>query len=66
MTAGNNPAATLIVHGVQDMVVDAVNAFILAQRLPNVTLLLLPDANHGAHSQHAEVFLLSAHAFLAD
>ena len=55
---------TLIVHGVKDIVVDAVNAVILAANLPNATLLLLPDASHGAQSQHAELFLTNARLFL--
>jgi pimeloyl-ACP methyl ester carboxylesterase len=54
----------LIVHGNKDIVVDAVNAFILAEHLPYATLLILPDASHGAQSQHAEVFLANARLFL--
>jgi pimeloyl-ACP methyl ester carboxylesterase len=56
---------TLIVHGTDDVVVDSVNAFILAKNLPDATLLLLPDASHGAQSQHAEVFLANARLFLS-
>ena len=55
---------TLIVHGNKDVVVDPINAFILEERLPNATLLMLPDASHGAQSQHAEVFLANARLFL--
>jgi pimeloyl-ACP methyl ester carboxylesterase len=55
---------TLIVHGVKDVVVDSVNAVILAENLPDATLLMLPDASHGAQSQHAEVFLANARLFL--
>jgi pimeloyl-ACP methyl ester carboxylesterase len=55
---------TLIVHGVRDVVVDSVNAVILAENLSNATLILLPDASHGAQSQHAEVFLANARLFL--
>src|SRR5271163_149262 len=55
---------TLIVHGNKDIVVDPINAFILQQHLPHATLLLLPDASHGAQSQHAEVFLANARLFL--
>jgi pimeloyl-ACP methyl ester carboxylesterase len=54
----------LIVHGNKDVVVDPVNAFILEERLPNATLLVLPDASHGAQSQHADVFLANARLFL--
>jgi hypothetical protein len=30
----------------------------------NAGLLMLPDASHGAQSQHAEVFLANARLFL--
>jgi pimeloyl-ACP methyl ester carboxylesterase len=55
---------TLIVHGAKDIVVDSVNAFILEQNLCDAKLLILPDASHGAQSQHAEVFLANARLFL--
>ena len=55
---------TLIVHGVKDVVVDSVNAVILAENLSNATLLMLPGASHGAQSQHAEIFLANARLFL--
>jgi pimeloyl-ACP methyl ester carboxylesterase len=55
---------TLIVHGAHDIVVEPVNAYILAQNLPDATLLMLPDASHAAQSQHAEVFLANARLFL--
>ncbi len=54
----------LIVHGTEDIVVDAVNAFILGERLSDARLLMLPDASHGAQSQHADVFLANARLFL--
>ncbi len=55
---------TLIVHGAKDIVVDAVNAMILEENLSDARLLMLPDASHGAQSQHAEVFLADARLFL--
>jgi pimeloyl-ACP methyl ester carboxylesterase len=57
---------TLIVHGVKDVVVDPVNAWILEENLSDARLLVLPDASHGAQSQHAEVFLANARLFLKD
>ena len=48
---------TLIVHGSKDVVVMPINAFLLAQHLPNAQLIMYPDASHGAQSQHADVFL---------
>jgi uncharacterized protein (TIGR03086 family) len=55
---------TLIVHGTKDIVVDSVNAVILERHLSGATLLMFPDASHGAQSQHAEVFLAIARLFL--
>jgi pimeloyl-ACP methyl ester carboxylesterase len=62
LSAITQPA--LIVHGSKDVVVDPINAFILEERLPNATLLMFPDASHGAQSQHVEVFLGNARPFL--
>jgi pimeloyl-ACP methyl ester carboxylesterase len=56
---------TLVVHGTQDIVVFPINAFILAEHLPNAQLIMYPDSNHGAQYQHAEVFLKHANLFLS-
>jgi pimeloyl-ACP methyl ester carboxylesterase len=55
---------TLIVHGNKDIVVTPINAFILAEHLPNAQLITYPDASHGAYSQYAENFLENATVFL--
>jgi pimeloyl-ACP methyl ester carboxylesterase len=55
---------TLIVHGNKDVVVMPINAFLLAQHLPNAQLIMYPDSSHGAQSQHAEVFLQHVKLFL--
>lgn len=55
---------TLIVHGSKDVVVMPINAFLLAEHLPNAQLIMYPDASHGAQSQHAESFLENARLFL--
>ena len=55
---------TLIVHGSKDIVVMPINAFLLAQHLPDALLVIHPDASHGAQSQHAEIFLEHARLFL--
>jgi pimeloyl-ACP methyl ester carboxylesterase len=55
---------TLIVHGSKDVVVIPINAFLLAQHLPNAQLIKYPDASHGAYSQYAEKFLENARLFL--
>ena len=54
----------LIVHGSKDIVVMPINAFLLAQHLPDAQLVMYPDASHGAQSQHAEVFLEHTRLFL--
>jgi pimeloyl-ACP methyl ester carboxylesterase len=55
---------TLIVHGNKDIVVTPINAFILAEHLPDAQLIMYPDANHAAYSQYAENFLENARLFL--
>jgi pimeloyl-ACP methyl ester carboxylesterase len=55
---------TLVVHGSKDVVVMPINAFLLAQHLPNAQLIMYPDASHGAQSQHADVFLEHVRLFL--
>jgi pimeloyl-ACP methyl ester carboxylesterase len=55
---------TLIVHGNKDIVVTPINAFILAEHLPNAQLIMYPDANHAAYSQYAENFVENARRFL--
>jgi pimeloyl-ACP methyl ester carboxylesterase len=57
---------TLIVHGSKDIVVLPINAFLLAQHLPDAQLVMYPDASHGAQSQHAEIFLEHARLFLSE
>jgi pimeloyl-ACP methyl ester carboxylesterase len=55
---------TLVVHGTKDIVVQPVNAFILAQHLPDAQLIMYPDSSHGAQYQHADLFLTHAKLFL--
>jgi pimeloyl-ACP methyl ester carboxylesterase len=55
---------TLIVHGNKDVVITPINAFLLAEHLPNARLIMYPDASHAAFSQHAENFLENAGLFL--
>lgn len=56
---------TLVVHGTKDIVVQPVNAFILAEHLPDAQLIMYSDSSHGAQYQHAEVFLQHARLFLS-
>jgi pimeloyl-ACP methyl ester carboxylesterase len=55
---------TFVVHGSKDVVVMPINAFLLAQHLPNAQLIMYPDASHGAQSQHADIFLEHVRLFL--
>jgi pimeloyl-ACP methyl ester carboxylesterase len=55
---------TLVVHGNRDIVVLPINAFILAEHLPDTQLIMYPDSSHGAQYQHAELFLKHAELFL--
>jgi pimeloyl-ACP methyl ester carboxylesterase len=64
-TLQNIKHPTLVVHGTKDIVVLPINAFILAERLPDAQLIMYPDSNHGAQYQHAEVFLKHAKMFLS-
>jgi pimeloyl-ACP methyl ester carboxylesterase len=54
----------LVAGGNKDVVVMPVNAFLLAEHLPDAQLIMYPDASHGAQSQHADVFLKHAKLFL--
>ncbi len=65
-TLQNTKHPTLVVHGNKDIVVQPVNAFILARHLPDAQLIMYPDSSHGAHYQHAEVFLKHAKLFLGN
>jgi pimeloyl-ACP methyl ester carboxylesterase len=64
-TLQNIKHPTLVVHGNKDIVVLPINAFLLAEHLPNAQLIMYPDSNHGAYSQHAELFLKHAKLFLS-
>jgi pimeloyl-ACP methyl ester carboxylesterase len=55
---------TLVVHGNKDVVVMPINAFLLAQHIPNAQLIMYPDSSHAAQSQHAAVFMGHARSFL--
>jgi hypothetical protein len=39
--------STLVVKGGKDVIIYAVNSFILQQNIPNAQLILYPDGNHG-------------------
>jgi pimeloyl-ACP methyl ester carboxylesterase len=52
------------VHGNKDVVVMPINAFLLAEHLPNAQLIMDPDASHGAQSEYADIFLEHARLLL--
>jgi len=56
----------LIVHGNKDIVVAPINALILAEHLPNAQLIVYSDSSHGAHYQHAKIFLEHVKLFLGE
>nr|WP_229219015.1 alpha/beta hydrolase [Rugamonas brunnea] len=55
----------LVANGDQDRMVPTVNSRDLAQRLPNSTLVIYPDAGHGGIFQYATQFVPEALDFLA-
>jgi|HubBroStandDraft_4_1064222.scaffolds.fasta_scaffold23530_2 pimeloyl-ACP methyl ester carboxylesterase len=57
---------TLIIHGNKDIVVIPINAFILAEHLPNAQHIMYPDSSHGAFYQHRKAFLEHVKIFLSD
>ena len=60
----SDPPANLDRAWKQRVVVLPINAFLLAQHLPDAQLVMYPDASHGAQSQHAGAFLDHARLFL--
>lgn len=57
---------TLILNGIDDVMIPTVNAFDMAQVIPDAQLILYPDAGHGAQFQYPERFLGHATQFLAE
>ena len=55
---------TLVVNGGKDVIIYAVNSFILQQHLPDAELILYPDANHGSQYQYPALFVADATRFL--
>src|SRR3979411_1195785 len=55
---------TLVVNGSNDVIMPAVNSFIMQQYTPYAELIIYPDSNHGAHPQYPELFVEHASRFL--
>jgi len=56
----------LVVNGGKDVIIYAVNSFILQQHLPNAQLILYPDANHGSQYQYPDLFVRHVSLFLTE
>jgi pimeloyl-ACP methyl ester carboxylesterase len=55
---------TLVVHGHHDIMQPAINAFTMAQRIPQAQLIIYPDSGHGAIFQYPGLFVDHASRFL--
>jgi pimeloyl-ACP methyl ester carboxylesterase len=55
---------TLIVNGIDDIMIASINSFHLGRNIPNSTVILYADSGHGAHFQYPERFLKHAIEFL--
>lgn len=55
---------TLIVNGVNDVMIATINSWHMVQNIPNSQLIVYPDAGHGAQFQYPERFLKHAVQFL--
>lgn len=55
---------TLIVNGVNDVMIATINSWHMVQNIPNAQLIVYPDAGHGAQFQYPERFLKHAIQFL--
>lgn len=57
---------TLILNGVNDVMIPTINSWHLSQNIPNAQLLIYPDAGHGAQFQFPGRFLKHAIQFLEE
>src|SRR5262249_39355443 len=56
----------LVASGSHDRIIPTVNAYVLAQRMPNAQLILYPDAGHGFLFQYHTLFEQHVTLFLED
>jgi len=55
---------TLVLNGIDDLMIATINSFYLAKNIPNAQLIIYPDAGHGAQFQYPERFLKHVIQFL--
>jgi len=55
---------TLVVTGLRDIVLPAINSFILADKIPDAHLIAYPDSGHGAYAQYHDLFVQQTSLFL--
>jgi hypothetical protein len=48
----------------KDVIIYAVNSYILQQELPNAQLILYPDSAHGSQYQYPKLFVWNVSTFL--
>jgi pimeloyl-ACP methyl ester carboxylesterase len=57
---------TLVVNGVDDVMLATINSWHMVQNIPNAQLIVYPDAGHAAQFQYPERFLKHALQFLSE
>ena len=57
---------TLVLNGIDDVMIATINSLHLAQNIPNAQLIIYPDAGHGAQFQCPDRFLQHATQFFAE
>lgn len=55
---------TLVVTGLRDIVLPAINSFILADKIANAHLIAYPDSGHGSYAQYHDLFVKQTDLFL--
>jgi pimeloyl-ACP methyl ester carboxylesterase len=55
---------TLVVNGSHDIMVPTVNAYLLAQHIPQAQLVIYPDSGHGSLFQYPDLFVGHVSRFL--